>query len=193
MPTFGIKILFSSLKFFSIDFELVTVHSKSLNNSIYQRELTLSTSLKTRKKLSPANFLRSSRDHIPLAIRLTNSAGYFDTSSRPDGVLERHQEWTNIRQVRQTTLVCCDWWIRVLNYRGITNWSRRNWLQVLRDQYQPPFVCDWGELQQNWPNGFLSIMQCRFIEHASSINVLYHIASDILHQFDQMNTILHIL
>jgi hypothetical protein len=50
--------------------------------------LTLSTSLKTLRKLRPATFLRSSKDQAPLANRLANKAGYFDTSSNPDGVLK---------------------------------------------------------------------------------------------------------
>ena len=50
--------------------------------------LTLSTSLKTRRKLSPANFLRSSSDQAPLANNEANRAGYLDTSSKPTGVLK---------------------------------------------------------------------------------------------------------
>ena len=48
---------------------------------------TLSTSRKTRKKLSPASFFKSSNVHIPLAINVENSSGYFDTSSKPAGAL----------------------------------------------------------------------------------------------------------
>ena len=51
---------------------------------------TFSTSLKTLRKLSPANFLRSSSDHAPLANRDANKAGYFDTSSSPTGVLRNN-------------------------------------------------------------------------------------------------------
>ena len=48
---------------------------------------TLSTSRKTRKKLSPASFFKSSNVHIPLAINVENSSGYLDTSSKPAGAL----------------------------------------------------------------------------------------------------------
>ena len=37
---------------------------------------TLSTSLKTLKKLSPANFFKSSRVHMPLASKVENNSGY---------------------------------------------------------------------------------------------------------------------
>ena len=53
---------------------------------------TLSTSLKTRRKLSPANFLRSSIVHIPLARSVANSSGYCDTSSSPLGVLKQEKK-----------------------------------------------------------------------------------------------------
>ena len=49
--------------------------------------LTLSTSLKTRKKLSPANFFKSSMVHIPLASNVENNSGYLETSSKPTGAL----------------------------------------------------------------------------------------------------------
>ena len=37
---------------------------------------TLSTSLKTLKKLSPANFFKSSMVHMPLASKVENNSGY---------------------------------------------------------------------------------------------------------------------
>ena len=49
--------------------------------------LTLSTSRNTRKKFSPANFFKSSNVHIPLANKVVNNSGYFDTSSKPTGAL----------------------------------------------------------------------------------------------------------
>jgi hypothetical protein len=51
-------------------------------------QLTLSTSLKTLRKFSPAIFFRSSSDQAPEARRLANKAGYLETSSSPDGVLK---------------------------------------------------------------------------------------------------------
>ena len=44
-------------------------------SSFEDNHLTLSTSLKTLRKFSPASFLRSSSDHRPDARRLTKSAG----------------------------------------------------------------------------------------------------------------------
>ena len=48
---------------------------------------TLSTSRNTRKKLSPANFFKSSIVHIPLANNVENNTGYLETSSKPTGAL----------------------------------------------------------------------------------------------------------
>ena len=62
---------------------------------------TLSTSLKTRRKLSPANFLRSSIVHIPLARSVANSSGYCDTSSSPLGVLKQEKNLSSY----QTTFI----------------------------------------------------------------------------------------
>ena len=59
-------------------------HNRSVS-LIYEH--TLSTSRKTRKKLSPASFFKSSNVHMPLAINVENSSGYFDTSSKPAGAL----------------------------------------------------------------------------------------------------------
>ena len=60
---------------------------------------TFSTSRKTRMKLRPANFLRSSSDQAPLVSSEAKRAGYLDTSSRPTGVLKIHQ-WT-AQQIRR--------------------------------------------------------------------------------------------
>ena len=57
---------------------------------------TLSTSRKTRKKLSPASFFKSSNVHMPLAINVENSSGYFDTSSKPAGALLKEVGEINI-------------------------------------------------------------------------------------------------
>ena len=48
---------------------------------------TLSTSRNTRKKLSPANFFKSSIVHIPLANNVESNSGYLETSSKPIGAL----------------------------------------------------------------------------------------------------------
>jgi hypothetical protein len=62
--------------------------ARSLNHN--ERRRTRSTSLSTLRKFSPASFLRSSTDHVPVASSAAKSAGYLDTSSNPEGVLRTH-------------------------------------------------------------------------------------------------------
>ena len=66
---------------------------------------TLSTSLKTRRKLSPANFFRSSIVHIPLARSVANNSGYWETSSNPLGVLNQKYKKNKIMRFGLVGLV----------------------------------------------------------------------------------------
>ena len=51
--------------------------------------LASSTCLRTRRKLRPASFLRSSVLHVSVASSAVNRAGYVDTSSNPLGTLTK--------------------------------------------------------------------------------------------------------
>ena len=80
--------------------------------------ITLSTSRKTLKKLSPANFFKSSMVHMPLASRVANNSGYCETSSKPRGVLKITKtcsklpiKWPNLRHTTYSKFSLCLLWL----------------------------------------------------------------------------------
>ena len=99
-------------------------------------QCTFSTSLKTRRKFNPANFFKSSRDHILVARSVVKSSGYLETSSSCFGTLQCGKRQPSFGQFVFVLFIVFP----------LTHWFHHNWHQYQHGRSRPQAGYDLSEL-----------------------------------------------